>query len=75
LLRSRADYRLRGGNLNPIGGSMPEMDKLPAGCVFHPRCAHHQPGRCDMDEPNLADVAERRHVRCVRWRELFTAPL
>jgi oligopeptide/dipeptide ABC transporter ATP-binding protein len=70
LLRSRPQYALRGAPLKPIGGSVPELGRLPRGCVFHPRCAHFEAGRCDVAEPLLEQVRPGHAARCVRWREL-----
>ena len=39
----------------PIPGQPPQPGALPAGCAFHPRCAHAQ-ARCRVEAPVLAPV-------------------
>ncbi len=73
LLRSVPRMELAGrraGPLPAIPGNVPDPRAMPPGCVFHPRCAHHQPGRCDVAAPALEVAEEGREVRCLRWREL-----
>ncbi|WP_207538301.1 ABC transporter ATP-binding protein [Sabulicella rubraurantiaca] len=73
LLRSVPRMELAGrraGPLPAIPGNVPDPRHMPPGCVFHPRCAHHQPGRCDAAAPVLEAADEAREVRCLRWREL-----
>ena len=73
LLRSVPRMELAGqrrGPLPAIPGNVPDPRAMPPGCVFHPRCAHHQPGRCDAAAPALEPAGEARQVRCLRWREL-----
>jgi len=45
----RLDRRI---DLTPIGGAPPSLDRLPAGCAFHPRCAMAI-DRCRTDMPEL----------------------
>jgi oligopeptide transport system ATP-binding protein len=63
----------RGAALQTIGGNVPDPLTLPPGCAFHPRCLHHQPGRCDAALPPLEQVGDDRAVRCLRWREIGSA--
>ncbi len=73
LLRSVPSMALAGrrrGPLPAIPGTVPDPRDMPPGCVFHPRCAHHQPGRCDAAAPALEPAGEARSVRCLRWKEL-----
>jgi oligopeptide/dipeptide ABC transporter ATP-binding protein len=44
--------------LMPIPGQPPQPGALPAGCAFHPRCAHAQ-ARCRVEAPVLAPVGAR----------------
>ncbi len=59
----------RGGRLVPIPGMPPSLARLPAGCPFHPRCAHAAPA-CRSAMPEIRIVAgegnpEAMHaVRC-----------
>jgi peptide/nickel transport system ATP-binding protein len=55
--------------LASIPGVAPAPWQLPAGCRFHPRCAHAIHGRCDANDPSLL-VLEERATRCVRVGEL-----
>lgn len=45
-----------------IKGSVPNLDAMPSGCRFHPRCAHRFEG-CDRFEPELQRL-NGREVRC-----------
>jgi oligopeptide/dipeptide ABC transporter ATP-binding protein len=72
LMRSRprigsraADHRIAA-----IPGGVPNPVALPAGCSFHPRCAHFARGLCDAAAPLLEALTVDREVRCVRWREI-----
>ena len=58
------------GPLPTIPGSVPRLAGRPAGCAFHPRCAHMQPDPCLARRPDLEIVEEGHVVRCARWREL-----
>ncbi|MDZ3837221.1 MAG: ABC transporter ATP-binding protein [Rhodospirillales bacterium] len=57
--------------LAPIPGQLPPPLARPKGCVFAPRCAFIQKGRCDV-RPIAMEPADGpgRAVRCVRWREI-----
>src|SRR5438876_6580823 len=59
--RIRARTRER---LTPIAGAVPHPYDRPAGCPFHPRCAHFMPGTCDRDPPVLRPVAAHHAVSC-----------
>jgi peptide/nickel transport system ATP-binding protein len=56
--------------LAPISGSIPQLDDLPQGCVFTPRCplAVEQ---CTRERPTLDIPVEGRQVRCHRWPEIL----
>ncbi len=73
LLRSvpRLDAALRRGKrLQAIPGSVPDPRHRPAGCTFHPRCAHFVPDLCDAARPALEAATPAHAVRCRRWRDL-----
>jgi oligopeptide/dipeptide ABC transporter ATP-binding protein len=59
----------QGRHLVDIPGVVPAPRSLPAGCRFHPRCPHAEPGRCDAAPPPL-EAAGDHEVRCVRAAEL-----
>ena len=73
LLRSlpRLDTeRVSGDRLAAIPGSVPDANRLPPGCRFHPRCAFRADGICDRERPQLDACAPDHLVRCLRWREI-----
>ncbi len=55
--------------LQPIAGAPAHPARLPAGCAFHPRCAHAADA-CSLTLPPLEGAGNGRRVRCLRWREL-----
>jgi peptide/nickel transport system ATP-binding protein len=54
--------------LRPIQGRIPELDRLPQGCNFRPRC----PLAIEIcrEHPPLYDSGRRRLARCHRWDEI-----
>jgi peptide/nickel transport system ATP-binding protein len=58
------------GALSFIPGTVPPLSSVPAGCSFHPRCAHALAGVCDTGIPTLREVSPGRTVACVRAGEL-----
>jgi peptide/nickel transport system ATP-binding protein len=56
--------------LLPIPGHIPQLDDLPGGCVFTPRCPLAV-DICAQERPPLDRPAETRQVRCHRWPEIF----
>jgi oligopeptide/dipeptide ABC transporter ATP-binding protein len=52
--------------LRAIPGSVPQLNALPAGCRFHPRCPKAQ-AECSQTAPALLEVAPNRWVRCPFW--------
>ena len=56
--------------LSAIPGEVPNPRAPPAGCAFHPRCAHMLRGLCDAAIPPLEECGPSHHVRCVRWADL-----
>lgn len=51
------------GKLRPIKGSVVELDDLPSGCKFNPRCPYMQEN-CTGTEPEVRAFGEDRYVRC-----------
>ena len=51
--------------LATIGGAVPDLRFIPAGCPFHPRCPELFE-RCRQEEPQLRDLAPGRSVSC--WK-------
>ena len=52
--------------LRAIPGSVPQLNALPSGCRFHPRCPKAQ-AECSQKVPALLEVAPHRWVRCPFW--------
>ena len=52
-----------GARLNTIVGQPPDLANLPAGCAFHPRCAHAQDA-CTQSKPLLAEIEPDHHRAC-----------
>ncbi len=51
LLSSLPSLTPAGQRLPSVEGSVPSLAQLPAGCAFHPRCPHAEPGLCDRGGP------------------------
>jgi oligopeptide/dipeptide ABC transporter ATP-binding protein len=49
--------------LYAIPGQPPNLANLPAGCHFHPRCAHAMP-RCTTEEPGTVSLGNGWTARC-----------
>ena len=77
LLRSvpRIDKDKREIVLNTIPGFIPRCDKLPAGCIFAPRCAGAE-AACEKGHPPLVavDPSGGHLSACRRWQVLATSP-
>ena len=57
LTRSKEKLQLRSLDI-------PNLNSLPSGCVFHPRCPYWEQGLCDTVVPPLVDVGNGRAVAC-----------
>src|SRR5213083_389786 len=53
--------------LTSIPGNVPQLNALPGGCRFHPRCPKAQ-AECSQKIPALLEVAPNRWVRCPFWK-------
>ncbi|MDG9668857.1 ATP-binding cassette domain-containing protein [Hahella sp. CR1] len=51
-------------SLQAIPGQPPNLQNLPKGCSFHPRCPYAQ-DRCKLDHPPLRKVGENRLSACL----------
>jgi oligopeptide/dipeptide ABC transporter ATP-binding protein len=51
-----------------IPGNVPQLNALPGGCRFHPRCPKAQ-AECSQKAPALLEVAPNRRVRCPFWSQ------
>ena len=63
-----------GRMVKPIPGSMPNLQRLPKGCAYHPRCPGADPVRCASAMPPVETAGPGRSVRCFRWAELAKVP-
>ena len=50
-------------DMKPIEGSPPNIENLPKGCVFHPRCDKCIP-ICETDDPPVVDLVDGRKCKC-----------
>ena len=55
--------------LASIAGAVPDAHNIPAGCPFHPRCSHFQPGLCDREQPPEVTVGTDHVVSCFLAKE------
>ncbi|MCT2345575.1 dipeptide ABC transporter ATP-binding protein [Bacillales bacterium AN1005] len=60
------------GKLYSIEGSIPSLNELPEGCLFHPRCPFANT-QCKRVRPNLEKVNDR-YAACFYSEELVTKP-
>jgi oligopeptide/dipeptide ABC transporter ATP-binding protein len=58
--------------LPSIPGQPPSLADPPAGCRFHPRCAHAE-AACRIERPPLVEPDPGHATACRRWRLLRTA--
>lgn len=73
LLRSRAEGAMdRGGRLQTIPGSPPDLANRPAGCPFAPRCFLAEE-RCRRERPPLGAVGDGHQAACWRAEEAASA--
>lgn len=63
LLRSRPSGVGPSGQLEPVPGSPPQLDDMPSGCTFHPRCPLGD-ARCVSERPELRVVLGSRQAAC-----------
>jgi peptide/nickel transport system ATP-binding protein len=63
LLRSFPDVHARADHIPGIGGSPPDLRKLPAGCSFQPRCTQAL-ARCSEVRPNLLPIGPDHAAAC-----------
>jgi oligopeptide/dipeptide ABC transporter ATP-binding protein len=73
LLASRPRVGRGTGRLAAIPGMMPDLNRVPPGCRFAPRCSMAQSGLCDTSVPALTQLGTDRRVRCVRFSEQLEA--
>lgn len=59
-------------SLQSIPGSPPDLQQLPRGCKFHPRCPYARPA-CQEAEPDLLAVSDGHRSACFFWDEVRRA--
>lgn len=69
LIRSQPSRARKGRPMPSIEGQLPDVNSLPKGCRFHPRCAYAEP-LCRTGVVATEPVGSDHLVACVRWREL-----
>jgi peptide/nickel transport system ATP-binding protein len=69
LLKSIPRIGAKKDKLYAIQGMVPDPFNLPHGCVFHPRCPHKMPGKCDVVAPENGQVGEQHWTRCLLYDE------
>ncbi len=72
LLQSLPGMHLEHKRLPSIKGTVPNLQELPDGCPFHPRCSHYSPGLCDDRTvlPSLESFGPEREIACFRIKKL-----
>lgn len=63
LLRSLPRLGAKRNRLDSIEGQPPQLNRLPAGCAFQPRC-EYSVSRCKEQAPGLLRLGEGHEVRC-----------
>jgi oligopeptide transport system ATP-binding protein len=63
LLHSTPNVGARAERLDPIQGLPPNLERLPSGCIFHPRCAFRF-DRCYSERPPLEPISDTRAKAC-----------
>ncbi|WP_330173776.1 ABC transporter ATP-binding protein [Streptomyces sp. NBC_01498] len=58
----------KGRELYAIKGLPPNLQRIPSGCAFNPRCPRAQ-DICRTDVPPLFEAGDNRHSACFFWRE------
>ena len=53
-------------DLEVMAGNVPDPMNIPSGCPYHTRCREFLPGVCDVEVPELREIAPGHAVRCVR---------
>jgi peptide/nickel transport system ATP-binding protein/oligopeptide transport system ATP-binding protein len=62
LLDALVDLDRPVGAPRPIPGALPDIERLPNGCTFHPRCSFAT-AECAVDRPDLEEILDDRAVR------------
>jgi len=60
----------RAGKLAAIGGTPPNLARIPPGCAFHPRCRYRE-AICRSEQPALREVGARHESACHFAKEVM----
>ncbi|MBW1995852.1 MAG: peptide ABC transporter ATP-binding protein, partial [Deltaproteobacteria bacterium] len=63
LLRSLPRLGAKRDRLDSIEGQPPQLNRLPAGCAFEPRCEYAKQ-RCKQEPPGITHLRGEHDVRC-----------
>lgn len=69
LLRSLPTLEKEQERLYSIRGNVPTINDYPAGCRFAPRCNDVLDPQCCHQQPQLVEISEGHHVRCLKMGE------
>ena len=72
LLDALPDIDLARG-FRPIRGRLPDLTRIPEGCVFAPRCDFVEDA-CTRGQPAMALVGQAHVARCLRWDTVIATP-
>ena len=61
------------GPLTAIPGNLPDLTRLPSGCIFHPRCPFCEE-RCVSEPQTIEQSGDARKARCWKAKELADRP-
>ena len=71
LIQSLPEFNIENRKkIQPIPGNVPNMNNLPSGCNFNPRC-YLVKESCKIQKPDLAKVSESRKSRCFEYKQLI----
>ena len=71
LIQSLPEFNIEHNKkIQPIRGSIPNMNNLPSGCYFHPRC-DFATENCKINKPHLEIIVNDRKSRCFEFRKLM----
>jgi len=69
LLNSIPHFTEKKKKLQMIKGMVPDVNNIPEGCIFNPRCEFAD-GKCRKIEPKIIEVENGHYVSCWNYRKL-----
>ena len=71
LIQSLPEFNIENQKkIQPIPGNVPNMNDLPLGCYFHPRCGLAT-NECKIKKPELIEISNNRKSRCFEYKKLL----